>query len=139
MGCAQAPDEVKKDMEKYGENAQAEETETKTCTIEELKNCNVKDITQEYENIALPEHIDFSGIQEVSLLKFQFVKEHSQQREKYAQAFGLSGELDWKQNEVVLRGETGMTYDSPAKREYLSVADNGFFYFEQKDGYTELQ
>lgn len=139
MGCAQAPDEVKKDMEKYGENAQAEETETKTCTIEEVRNCNVKDITQKYENIVLPEHIDFSGIQEVSLLKFQFVKEHSKQREKYAQAFGLSGELDWKQDEFNLQGDTGMTYDSPAKREYLNVADNGFFYFEQKDGYTELQ
>lgn len=139
MGCAQAPDEVKKDMEKYGENPQAEETETKTCTIEELRNCDMKDITREYGNIVLPEQIDFSGIQEIGLLKLQFVKEHSEKRDKYAQAFGLSGKLDWKQDEVGLKNETGVTYDSPKKREYLNVADNGFFYFEQKDGYTELQ
>ena len=31
-----------------------------------------------------------------------------------------------------------MTYDSKEKREYLSVGDNGCIYFEQKDGYTEL-
>ncbi len=136
MGCAQAPDEVRKDMEKYGDNQQAEELETKTCTIEELRNSGVKNITQEYENIVLPEQIDFSGIQEVSLLKFQIVKNYSEQKEKYARAFGLSGELDWKRDEETKEG--GMIYDSKEKREYLSVGDNGHVHFEQKESYTEL-
>ena len=137
-GCAQAPDEVVKNKEEYGDNMQVEETPVTKCTIDTLRLSSIDTITQEYKNIELPSHIDFSGIQDINLMTFQFVKDYRNEKEKYAIAFGLADNLEWHEVNGIQKGDTGLIYDSEARKEYMGILDNGTISFQQKSGYFAL-
>ena len=70
-GCQQAPEAVQENMDKYNENKQIEEPDVDYCSIDDLKNVDIKKINEQYENIVLPEHADFSNVEDVCLLQVQ--------------------------------------------------------------------
>ena len=70
-GCQQAPEAVQENMDKYNENKQIEEPDADYCSIDDLKNVDIKKINEQYENIVLPEHADFSNVEDVCLLQEQ--------------------------------------------------------------------
>lgn len=129
-GCQQAPQEVLERMDSYGENKQMASKERDYCTIAELKRTKMSDSDVKTDNIILPQDVDFSEIESISILNLSFVENYMENREEAIDLFGID------ENSLIndtFDAETNMggtaIYDSPVDRKYLAVEDNGFVSF----------
>lgn len=135
-GCQQAPQEVVDQMEKYRDNPQAEETIISYCSPEQLRKASIDDLEVVPENLILPKAVDFSGIQDIGLLKLNFTKDYTKQKEKIAGVFDIEvSELERMEEE--LENYERLMCDDENEEKYLLVSDNGLFSYLGKSCYAE--
>ncbi len=122
-GCRDVPEGVKENMGRYGENPQKEVSEITYCSIEELREMNVPDI--DTGCLLLPPEVDFSGVEEASLLSISCYDDFLTEENvaKYAELFGVSrdGFVEGHDNYFGDREY----YDDSESREYVNVMQNG--------------
>lgn len=124
-GCQRTPEEVKENMEKYGENAQAGNTEVTYCSVDELKNKKLSAV--DTGNVDIISDTDFSNVEAVEVLQLSFEQDFLTDAniEKYTKLFGVNKE----KLENTEAGESswgrGVTYDNEKERKYLDMIENG--------------
>ena len=79
-------------MKKYGDNPQLESSEFTYCSVDEIKQAKLPELTG--SNLSFPEHIDFSGVEDVEILHLSLEKDFLNESnvEKYMALFG--GDLE---------------------------------------------
>lgn len=102
-GCQEAPDQVKENMKSYGDSKQLEIEGVTYCTPGELKNVSVDKLTYKPDNLALPDNIDFSDIQDVGLVTFQSRKKFGKKKDEFAALIG-AGSPDWQKSDTAQEG-----------------------------------
>lgn len=122
--CQKMPDSVAEQQKHYGENPIIDDVELQYCTPEQLRKTQMSDITYVPDNMILPEQVDFSEIEEVSLLELTFYKDYISKRDEIAEFFGVSNPI-WEDFTGVLHGDIASIYENAQKSEYLLVGDNG--------------
>ena len=135
--CQKMPDSVAEQQKHYGENPIIEDVEIQYCTLEQLKETTMSDITYVPDNMILPEQVDFSAAEEVDILELAFYKDYMQQKDEIAEEFSVFHPV-WEDFSGVLQGDTAMIYEDAAVQEYLSVGDNGEIILLKNRVYEDL-
>ena len=125
-GCQQAPQEVRKQMERYQRNEHTVEAELNYCTVKELNQASVDDLPTVPENLILPRTVDFSNIEDVGDLRLAFVEDYTKNKDALAKFFQTQP-LEWQKLRGTFEGDECLLYDNAEDREYLWVMDNGSF------------
>ncbi len=121
-GCQQAPEAVQENMDKYNENKQIEEPDVDYCSIDDLKNVDIKKINEQYENIVLPEHADFSNVEDVCLLQVQVESDFfDKYEEEYRKLFGIK-----KEDYEIGQTPGGKSYSFDEGIKHLGIDECGF-------------
>lgn len=128
--CQEVPDEVKENMKQYGENKQIGEVDFSYCSVEEIQNLSMSDMSVTEKNIEFPATVDFSNVDDVGEVTFSFVDGYTE----YAADYSLQHEIDeesFVDYEGVLNGDEGIVSNDENKRKYLYLGNNGeISYFE---------
>ena len=135
--CQKMPDSVAEQQKHYGENPIIENVELQYCTLEQLKETKMSDITYVPDNMILPEQVDFSAAEEVDILELAFYKDYMQQRDEIAEEFSILYPV-WEDFSGALHGYTSSLFDDAQKSEHLSVSDNGQIILLKKRVYEDL-
>lgn len=135
--CQKMPDSVAEQQKHYGENPIIEDVEIHYCTLKQLKETAMSDITYVPDNMILPEQVDFSEIEEIDILELAFYKDYMQQKDEIAEAFGIPHPV-WEDFSGVLHGDTSSSFDDAQKSEYLLVGDNGLISLLRNKVYEDL-
>lgn len=126
-GCQKTPDEVKQRIETYGDNEQIMSEEIKYCTVDELKEIKIADITVKLDNMTLPDEVDFSNIDMIEELDMAFDDNYLESGKQFLEVFNIN------KSTLVDEGETftgkTVTYDSEKEKKYFTIEDNGFMSF----------
>lgn len=126
-GCQKTPDEVKQRIKMYGDNKQIMSEEIKYCTVDELKEIKIADITVKLDNMTLPDEVDFSNIDMIEELDMAFDNNYLKSGKQFLEVFNIN------KSTLVDEGETftgkTVTYDSEKEKKYFTIEDNGFMSF----------
>ena len=122
-GCQEAPDQVKKNMNGYGESKQIDLEGVDYCSPQELKNVDIEDITYKPDNLELPSKIDFSDVEDVGVVYFKAKEKFTDNRDEFADFIG-KGDVDWERSETAGGGWNFYDKDSEGW-----IQDNGTFGF----------
>jgi uncharacterized lipoprotein YehR (DUF1307 family) len=71
-GCPEAPQEVKDNLKKYGENNQEKNTDLTYCSIDELRSSKLADITLDYSNLDIESKVNFSDVESVYISEMKY-------------------------------------------------------------------
>lgn len=122
-GCQETPDQVKKNMNGYGESKQIDLEGVDYCSPQELKNVDIEDITYKPDNLALPSKIDFSDVEDVGVVYFKAKEKFTDNRDEFTDLIG-KGAVDWERSETA-----GGGWDFNDKDSEGWIQDNGTFGF----------
>lgn len=137
-GCQKTPEEVKENMEQYGENTHVEDTKITYCSVDELKGKKISAV--DAGNITISSGADFSNIEDVAVLQLSFEQNFltENNKEKYAELFGVdknklqdedAGGRDWGR---------GACYDNEKKRKYLYMLESGGMAYMAGSSYDNI-
>ncbi len=125
--CQEAPREVRENMKKYGDNPQLESSEITYCSVDEIKQAKLPELTG--SNLSFPEHIDFSGVEDVEILHLSLEKDFLNESnvKKYMTLFG--GDLEEiereKKSDETDSGVDIIEYENEEEQKYVSILENG--------------
>lgn len=130
-GCKSTPSDVKKRMESYGDNSQTDSEDIKYCSVSDLNKTNIKDINVDLDNMVLPDKIDFSDVQSISLLDMSFEEDFAERnRESLVKLFNVDENSRIDDTEYL--GAKTISYQND--KQELCIIDNGFLtYFSGLD------
>lgn len=101
--------------------------EIKYCTVDELKEIKIADITVKLDNMTLPDEVDFSNIDMIEELDMAFDDNYLESGKQFLEVFNIN------KSTLVDEGETftgkTVTYDSEKEKKYFTIEDNGFMSF----------
>lgn len=124
-GCHKTPQEVIDRTKDYGKNEQiAKNVDITYYEPLELKNANISDVNIDTGNIELPDKIDFSAIEDVSLLHMSYEKDFLSDKDQYLQLFGVNKNTFSESSDGMLG--VCETYDSKTEKKGFNISDNGF-------------
>lgn len=137
-GCQQAPDEVIERMDNYQTNDQMKNQEAQYCSVEELRQFTLEDLGEKPQNFNLPEHIDFSNVEDINLLDIDIAKSKDflENRDAVAELAGVKN-VDWEEYSYDER-ELGNHYDDQSRKIYISLDDTGWFCFNTSKSYEDI-
>jgi hypothetical protein len=125
-GCQEAPQEVKDNMEKYGENNQEKDTDLTYCSIDELRSAKLADVTFDYSNLDIESEVDFSDVESVYIPEMKYKEGYCNEEniQQYTSLFGI----DPDKLEAYEDPEygAGFRYDSAADQKLFYLFDTGY-------------
>lgn len=121
-GCQKTPEQVEENMSRYGDNPQVNESEITYCTVDELREMKMADISE--GAVHFPKTVDFSRVEGVELLHLSVEKDFLSEDniKKYAELFGVEREK-FQEAESDEWGKT-ISYNNEKDR-YMNISDNG--------------
>ncbi len=125
--CQEAPREVEENMKKYGDNPQLESSEITYCSVDEMKQAKLPEITG--SNLSFPEYIDFSEIEGVEILQLSLEKDFLNEGnvKKYMELFegNLNEIKSRKKSDEMGFGGAIIEYENEEEQKYISILENG--------------
>lgn len=133
--CQEVPEEVKKNMKEYGENAQKKASEVTYCSVEELRKTKLSE--QSDSNIVFPKEVDFSDVEEVGVLQLTIEKNFHLEKniKKYAKLFGVNRADIKKEDSGAGSWGNIISYDSEKDKVCFSMIENGGMAYMRDDSY----
>ncbi|MCR5677064.1 MULTISPECIES: hypothetical protein [Agathobacter] len=122
--CQKVPDNVKNNMNRYGNNKLADKIEFQYCNLDELRNSSMENIETADSNICYPDKVDFSQIDNVMEGSFQITSEYTNNQNKYLQLFDMQG-VEGKKSIGNWKGMDGFEYEKNEIYPYLFIGENG--------------
>lgn len=134
--CQETPAEVKQNMREYGDNAQVKASEITYCSVEQLKEEKMPEITG--SSLVLPNKVDFSGVEGVEVLHLSTEKNFLTKKnvDKYTTLFGVDKSKMEKMDSIAEDGwGKSLDYDSEKEQIYLDMIENGGMAYMSRECY----
>lgn len=136
-GCQATPEQVKENKENYNKNQQIDSVEISRCRVDELQNSVEEALKGEYENIVLPEKIDFSKVEEVNEMTFVYANDFLKNKESVGKTLGYDN-LIWEEAQSAVKNERSQIAENLQEKYYIGVGDNGWTTALKGDMYVKL-